>query len=105
MSKREIHSDVIHENKPNNQQKVRLVDIAQRANVSVSSVSRVIRRIPNIDENIREKVEKAITDMKLDMNNFCKKAPEISPKYKFIAILMNNIADPYYLSLVNGLKI
>ncbi len=104
MSKREIHSDVIHENKPNNQQKVRLVDIAQRANVSVSSVSRVIRRIPNIDENIREKVEKAITDMKLDMNNFCKKAPEISPKYKFIAILMNNIADPYYLSLVKGIK-
>ncbi len=104
MNKKDKSNETIEVHTSQSKQKVRLVDIAQRAKVSVSSVSRVVRGMPNIDENIREKVEEAIAEMQVDMSSFSKKTSEATFQYKFIAILTNSIEDPYYVSLVKGIK-
>lgn len=104
MNKNEKLNEVKQQHTVKGKQKVRLVDIAQHAKVSVSSVSRVLRGLPNIDDDIRNKVENAIADMKVDKSSFSKKTSDHSSQYKFIIILMNNISDPYHVSLIKGIR-
>lgn len=85
------------------QQKVRLVDIAQRANVSVSSVSRVIRGMPNIDKDIQDRVEAAMEYLQIDMKYFSKKISE-SEEIKFVTLCISDMIDPYYATLVKGIE-
>lgn len=86
----------------NKKQKIRLVDIAQRAGVSVSSVSRVSRGIPNIDEDIQKKIEDAMSEVGIDRNYFSKKI-SVADQMKFIALYVPDILNPFYAMIVKGI--
>lgn len=93
----------ILERKTKRQQKVRLVDIAQHAGVSVSSVSRIIRGVANIDDDIQERVEASMDYLNIDRSYFSKKDIK-TDKFKFIALNINGLFDPSYTSLVKGIE-
>ena len=44
--------------------KIRIKDIAERAGVSVGTVDRVLHERPNVSKSAREKVEKALKEMR-----------------------------------------
>ena len=44
-------------------EKIRIKDVAELAGVSVGTVDRVLHNRPNVSEDARKKVEKALKDM------------------------------------------
>lgn len=79
--------------------KLTMKDIGKLANVSQSTVSRVLSNHPNVKEEVRQRVLKCIQD-----NNF---VPDISAKImrgessKILGFVSTNFANPYYLEMVN----
>lgn len=82
--------------------KVRLVDIAERAGVSLSSVSRAVRGA-NIDETIRAKIEIAMAELHVDRSYFSKKPVE-QEQNAFIALFLQDILNPFYALLLKGIE-
>ncbi|MBF0511019.1 MAG: LacI family DNA-binding transcriptional regulator [Candidatus Omnitrophica bacterium] len=48
--------------------KVSIIDVAQRANVSITTVSRVLNKVPTVNKEIVERVEKVIGELKFKPN-------------------------------------
>lgn len=85
------------------QRKIRLVDIAERAGVSISSVSRMVRGVSNIDQDICRKIEAAMAELNIDRSYFSKKVSE-PEEYKFVVLCIHDILEPFYPLLIRGIE-
>ena len=103
MKKSSKEKNAVPKDKTKRQQKIRLVDIAQHAGVSVSSVSRVIRGISNIDEDIQERVEASMDYLNIDRNYFNKKDIK-TDKLKFIVLNVSDLLDQSCAELIRGIE-
>lgn len=83
-------------------QKIRLEDIAKKAGVSISSVSRYIRGMSNIDEDIQEKVDLAMEKMDIDKSYFTKQKESVATS-RCIGLCIQNIMNPFDALLVQGI--
>ena len=80
--------------------KVKIVDVAKEANVSVATVSRVLNDIPLVNEETRERVLEAI-------KNTGYKPNAIARSLKFqrtntLGIMVPDVANPFYTEIVRG---
>lgn len=79
--------------------KLTMTDIGKLANVSQSTVSRVLSNHPNVKAEVRERVLKCIQDY-----NFM---PEVNKhilkreRLKILGFVTSNFKNPYYLEMVN----
>ena len=78
-----------------------IFDVAERAGVSIKTVSRVVNNEPNVRDNTREKVSKAIEELKYRPNTA---ARSLSGKRSYVIGLIYENADEfsYTKNVLNG---
>jgi LacI family transcriptional regulator len=79
---------------------VTIYDIAQKANVSPMTVSRVINKSGNISETTRKKVEELIKEMGYIPNSSARKLS--SNKSKTLALVITDITNPFFTKVTRG---
>lgn len=72
-------------------------DVARLANVSTATVSHVINETRNVNPETREKVNKAISDLKYDVNPIARNLR--SGSSKMIGYVVSNMANYFYMDI------
>jgi LacI family transcriptional regulator len=83
-----------------NDSKVTIMDIAEKANVSVSTVSRVLRGSAEVSRPKREAVERAVAELEYRPNIFAQSLA--SGQSMTIGVITQNFGSPYYDSILQG---
>jgi len=78
-------------------------DVAERAQVSPMTVSRVLSGGPNVRAELRERVEQAAADIGYRRNE---NARSLRPGHRsgLIGVTITNIANPYYAEMQRGIE-
>lgn len=77
---------------------ITIKDLAKKANVSIASVSRVINNDPSVRSDIRQAVEKAITEL-----GYRPKTRNRNGVTNRIGLLIADITNPYFALLIQGI--
>ncbi|MBC3805139.1 LacI family DNA-binding transcriptional regulator [Acetobacterium fimetarium] len=80
--------------------KVKIVDVAREANVSVATVSRVVNNIPLVNEETKERVLEAIKKTGYKPNAIARSLK--IQKTNTMGIMIPDITNPYYTEIVRG---
>lgn len=80
--------------------KVKIVDVAKEANVSVATVSRVVNNIPLVNEETRERVLAAIKKTGYKPNAIARSLK--IQKTNTLGIMIPDITNPFYTEMVRG---
>ena len=75
-------------------------DVAQRADVSIRTVSRVINNRPDVAESTRERVLQAIADLNYQPNRLAQSM--VTGSTKTIGIVLPDISNPFFARAVRG---
>jgi len=81
-----------------------LKDVADKAKVSISTVSRVINKEPLVKPKTREKVEAAISELNYRPNRVAQRLRSINTKNKLIGLVLPDIQNPFYVDVVRGVE-
>lgn len=81
--------------------KIRIIDIAERAGVSAGTVDRVIHNRPNVSRAAREKVEEALQEMNYQPNAYAS-ALAYNKSYTFFMVLPSHGSEAYWEDIENG---
>ena len=81
--------------------KIRIKDVAKLAGVSVGTVDRVLHNRPNVSEEARTKVEKAIKEMDYRPNVYAS-ALAYNKTYNFYCIIPKHISEAYWEEIEEG---
>tara|TARA_R110002096_G_scaffold6206_4_gene28539 strand:+ start:6670 stop:7689 length:1020 start_codon:yes stop_codon:yes gene_type:complete len=81
-----------------------LRDVARKAQVSVSTVSRVINQEPLVKRDTRQKVESAIDELGYRPNRVAQRLRSINTKNKLIGLVLPDIQNPFYVDVVRGVE-
>ena len=81
---------------------VTVIDVAKKAGVSKSTVSLVLTGSPKVSDKARSKVEKAIDEIGYVYNRDA--ASLRSRKSNLVAIVINDLKNPYSAQLAVGLE-
>ena len=76
-------------------------DVANEAGVALGTVSKVVRGIP-VGEEYRVKVERAIKKLNYRVNNYARGLR--TSRTGMVAVLLPNLAHPYFAALGNALN-
>lgn len=82
---------------------IRIKDIAIKANVSTGTVDRVLHNRGNVNEKVREKVLKIISEMKYEPN-FIARALGSNKTYHLAALIPDYAYDSYWLAPQSGIE-
>lgn len=77
-------------------------DVAQRANVSIATVSRVINHSGTVKPELEERVHQAIQDLNYSPNIVARSLK--TSNTSTIAFLVSNISDPYFITIARGIE-
>ncbi len=86
---------------PVNESKVTILDIAEKANVSPSTVSRVLRNSAGVAARKREAVLQAVTELGYRPNVFAQSLA--SGQSMTIGVLTQNFGSPFYDGILEGI--
>ena len=82
--------------------KITIYDVARRAGVAISTVSRVLNQSPYVSDATRKKVDKAIQDLEffpqVNARKLASKQPQI------IAVAVPTFTTPFFNEVLKGLK-
>lgn len=81
-----------------------LKDVAEKARVSVSTVSRVINKEPLVKPKTREIVEAAVAELGYLPNRVAQRLRSINTKNKLIGLVLPDIQNPFYVDVVRGVE-
>lgn len=81
--------------------KIRIKDIAERANVSVGTVDRVLHNRPNVSAPAREKVERALKEMNYQPNVYAS-ALAYNKSYRFYLLMPQHESEAYWAEIEQG---
>lgn len=79
---------------------ITIKDIAEKASCSIATVSMVLNNRPGVAKKTREKVEKVIEELNYSPNIVAKALK--TNKFHTIALMVGNINNPYFSSIING---
>ncbi len=79
-----------------------LRDVARLANVSVSTVSRVLSKHPDVSEKTRNKVLKVVEEIGYQPSMIAKGL--VSGKSKSIGLLVSDVVNPFYPQLIRSVE-
>lgn len=81
-----------------------LKDVADKAQVSISTVSRVINKEPLVKPKTKERVEAAISELNYRPNRVAQRLRSINSKNKLIGLVLPDIQNPFYVDVVRGVE-
>jgi len=81
-----------------------LREVAKHAQVSVSTVSRVINNSPRVDKKTAEKVGHSIRALKYLPNRVAQRLRSLKGKNKLIGLVLPDIQNPFYVDVVRGVE-
>lgn len=81
-----------------------LNDVAKKAGVSIATVSRVINKGTNVNEDTRAKVLKAIKELKYQPSRVAKRLRSKSASSNLIGVLIPDIQNPFYVDVLRGVE-
>ncbi len=87
--------------KPKNK-KITIYQVASRAGVAISTVSRVLNNSPNVSEKTKDKVNEAITALNFRPQVSARKLASREPQ--MLAIAVPSFTTPYYNEVLKGVK-
>ncbi len=93
-----LHTDVLKMSK----RKISIEDIARRAGVSHSTVSRALRDSPLISLKVREEIKQLAREMSYVPNAIAQSLH--SSRTNTIGVVVTSIADPFYAEVVEGIE-
>ncbi len=82
--------------------KVTIYQVANRAGVAISTVSRVLNNSPNVSEKTKEKVQLAIDELNFRPQVSARKLASRKPQ--MLAIAVPSFTTPYYNEVLKGVK-
>lgn len=83
--------------------KIRIVDIAKKAGVSVGTVDRVLHKRPNVSKKALAKVENAIKEMDYQPNMYAS-ALAYHKSYSFVFLIPEHEQEAYWEEIEHGAK-
>ena len=75
--------------------------VAERAGVSISTVSRVLNGEQTVNAQILERVEKAIADLSYSKIRDSSRFPK---KLRLLSLIIRDITNPFFLPLLDGIE-
>lgn len=81
-----------------------LKEVAERANVSIATVSRVLNNKEIVNPKTRAKVENAIRDLNYLPNRVAQRLRSTSRKKKLIGVVLPDIQNPFYVDVIRGIE-
>jgi LacI family transcriptional regulator len=75
-------------------------DVAQKAGVSIGTVSNVLNHLPTVNETIRKRVLKAVKDLHFKPNRAAKSL--VSGRSQTLAFIIPDICNPFFPEMVRG---
>jgi DNA-binding LacI/PurR family transcriptional regulator len=81
-----------------------LTEVAQKAGVSIATVSRVINNNPNVNPDTRLKVEQAIKILKFKPNKVAKRLRDKNASSNLLGVLIPDIQNPFYVEVLRGIE-
>lgn len=81
-----------------------LKDVADKAQVSISTVSRVINEEPLVKAKTRERVEAAIRELNYLPNRVAQRLRSITSKNKLIGLVLPDVQNPFYIDVIRGVE-
>ena len=78
--------------------------VAKHANVSISTVSRVINDYPLVDPETRKRVEKAIRDLDYKPNRVAQRLRSKEARKGLIGLVLPDIQNPFYVDVIRGVE-
>jgi LacI family transcriptional regulator len=82
--------------------KVRIYEVAKKAGVAISTVSRVLNDSPNVSEETKEKVQKAIDELNFRPQVSARKLASKEPQ--ILAVAVPSFTTPFFNELLKGIK-
>lgn len=82
--------------------KVTICDVAQRADVSISTVSAVINQSPDVSKDTRRKVLNAVGELEFRPSAAVWRSQVVGEKC--IGLIVSEIQEPYFADLIRGVK-
>jgi LacI family transcriptional regulator/LacI family repressor for deo operon, udp, cdd, tsx, nupC, and nupG len=82
--------------------KISIEDIARRAGVSHSTVSRALRDSPLISPKVREEIKQLAREMSYVPNSIAQSL--LSSRTNTIGVVVTSIADPFFAEVVEGIE-
>jgi LacI family transcriptional regulator/LacI family repressor for deo operon, udp, cdd, tsx, nupC, and nupG len=83
---------------------INLKKVAEKAGVSIATVSRVINDSPNVNPQTRIKVEKIIKDLKYRPNRVAKRLRNRNASSNLLGVLIPDIQNPFYVEVLRGIE-
>lgn len=84
------------------QKKITIYQVAQRAGVAISTVSRVLNNSPNVSQSTKDKVNEAIKVLNFRPQVSARKLASRKPQ--MLAIAVPSFTTPYYTEVLKGVK-
>lgn len=78
--------------------------VAEKAGVSIATVSRVINHSPSVNPQTRIKVEKVIKDLKYSPNRVAKRLRNRNASSNLLGVLIPDIQNPFYVDVLRGIE-
>lgn len=82
--------------------KVTIYEVAKKAEVAISTVSRVLNGSPNVSDKTKEKVQKAIKELNFRPQVSARKLASKEPQ--ILAIAVPSFTTPYFNEVLKGVK-
>src|SRR4028119_50808 len=82
--------------------KISIEDIAHRAGVSHTTVSRALRDSPLISPKVREEIKQLAREMSYVPNSIAQSL--LSSRTNTIGVVVTSIADPFFAEVVEGIE-
>lgn len=83
---------------------ISLKKVAEKAGVSIATVSRVINNSPNVNPQTRIKIEKIIKDLKYSPNRVAKRLRNRNASSNLLGVLIPDIQNPFYVEVLRGIE-
>ncbi|MGW8317337.1 MAG: LacI family DNA-binding transcriptional regulator, partial [Bacteroidales bacterium] len=81
-----------------------LKDVASKAGVSIATVSRVINGAPNISDETRIRVQKAMKSLNYRPSRIAKRLRSKSASGNLVGVLVPDISNPFYIDVLTGIE-
>jgi len=86
----------------NTGQGITIYDIAKKANVSISTVSRVFNGSPSVSKKTRKKVQKIIEEMNYVPSAIARSL--VSQSSKTIGLIVSDVTNPFFTDAIDGIE-
>ncbi len=84
------------------QKSITIHDVARKAGVSISTVSRVINENPSVKQNTRDRVHKALEELHYRRKRISTRKKAVAAK--IIGLIIPDILNPFFTVLIKGIE-